>query len=84
MVSELNYMYPVIGSFISDASGLDWVKDNGARPAIVSMSLGGNYSLSLSKAVWRTVSSGIVVMVAAGNEHRDACTTSPANSKKVG
>ncbi|XP_038070954.1 aqualysin-1-like [Patiria miniata] len=72
-----------LGSVSGVMAGLDWIKRNAARPAIASMSLGGNFSLSLSEAIWRTVSSGIVVTVAAGNEHTDACTTSPANSRKA-
>ncbi|XP_022091666.1 uncharacterized protein LOC110979854 isoform X2 [Acanthaster planci] len=72
-----------MGSVSGVIAGLDWVKSNGIRPAIASMSLGGNFSLSLSEAIWKTVSSGIVVTVAAGNEHTDACTVSPANSVKA-
>ena len=48
------------------------------------MSLGGEYSLSITRMVAKLASSGIVVTVAAGNSHDDACKSSPANSKEVG
>jgi subtilisin family serine protease len=67
------------GSLSSVIAGLDWViANNGGNPAVVNLSLGGGASTSLDSAVAKTVSSGISVIVAAGNSNVDACTASPA------
>jgi subtilisin family serine protease len=67
------------GSLSSVIAGLDWViANNGGSPAVVNLSLGGGTSTSLDSAVAKTVSSGIPVIVAAGNSNVDACTSSPA------
>jgi subtilisin family serine protease len=59
-------------------AGLDWVAKNRSGAAVVNMSLGGTASSSLDDAVRRVVASGVQVVVAAGNETVDACTSSPA------
>lgn len=59
-------------------AGLDWVARNRSGAAVVNLSLGGPASSSLDDAVRRVISSGVSVVVAAGNEGKDACTTSPA------
>ena len=53
------------------------------RSAVLSMSLGGEKTLSINAAVDAAVDSGIVVVVAAGNEGSDACSYSPASASKV-
>lgn len=73
------------GSYSSIIAGLQWVlqdvAQNGYWPAVVSMSLGGDFSQSLNDAVATVVSAGIPVAVAAGNEYgADACTKSPASA----
>ena len=50
------------------------------RPAIVSMSLSGGYTQSVNDAVQTLYDSGIPVVVAAGNDRRNACTKSPASA----
>lgn len=59
-------------------AGLDWVAKNRKGPAVVNMSLGGGASASLDDAVRRVVASGVPVVVAAGNDGADACSSSPA------
>jgi subtilisin family serine protease len=59
-------------------AGVDWVTRNAAKPAVANMSLGGGGSTALDSAVSRSIAAGITYAVAAGNEHRDACTFSPA------
>lgn len=61
----------------------DWVMNNGNRPAIGSMSLGGGASSSMDAAVEAMISDGIQVAVAAGNDDEDACGYSPARSSPV-
>lgn len=58
--------------------GVDWVTANAKKPAVANMSLGGTASQALDDAVMRSVASGVVYTVAAGNEGVDACTRSPA------
>jgi subtilisin family serine protease len=60
--------------------GIDWVTGNAKKPAIANMSLGGGASSALDDAVRRSVASGVVYAVAAGNSGADACTQSPARA----
>merc|ERR1712060_818100 len=58
---------------------LDWLATNSVRPAVASMSLGGNGVVAgMRDAVDAAVNSGVVVSVAAGNSNADACGFSPA------
>ena len=50
------------------------------RPAVLSMSLGGDYFRTVNNAVRDLHSSGLFSASAAGNERKDACTKSPASS----
>ncbi|WP_433259910.1 S8 family serine peptidase [Actinosynnema sp. CS-041913] len=59
-------------------AGLDWVATNKVQPAVVNMSLGGLPHDLLDSAVRRTITAGITVVVAAGNDDADACEQSPA------
>ena len=70
------------GSYSGILAGLDWVMaDHGAGvPAVLNMSLGGPASSTLDSAVQSVVNDGITVVVAAGNESKDACTVSPARA----
>ncbi|KAJ9049035.1 proteinase B [Entomophthora muscae] len=69
------------GSISGVISGIDWVVGDhtGATASVLSMSLGGGKMASLNRAVKAAVKSGVVVVVAAGNEDQDACYTSPAS-----
>ena len=72
------------GSWSGVIGGLDWVVEQRAklgRVVIASMSLGGGKSASLNRAVNRAAGEGVIVVVAAGNENKDACTTSPASAE---
>jgi len=51
---------------------------------VANLSLGGPYSSSLNQAVANAVEeSGIVMVVAAGNDNQDACFVSPASEPKA-
>eukprot|EP00057_Strongylocentrotus_purpuratus_P024367 XP_011678841.1 PREDICTED: cuticle-degrading protease-like [Strongylocentrotus purpuratus] len=52
--------------------------DSVGRAAVASMSVGGGASTSLDTAIRELVSSGVPVVVAAGNSNADACNFSPA------
>lgn len=58
---------------------LDFLATEGLRPAVASMSLGGNGVLNAMKtSVDAAVKAGVVVVVAGGNSNSDACGFSPA------
>jgi len=59
--------------------GIDWLILNKQMPAVASMSLGAPmFVAALKPAVDAVVNAGIAVIVAAGNDNKDACTHSPA------
>ncbi len=60
-------------------AGIDWVANSTARPAVANMSLGGGKSTAMNTAVKGAVDKGITMVVAAGNDGRDACNFSPAS-----
>jgi len=63
---------------------LDWIVQNGERPAVVSMSLGfGGTSYAVETAIDESVAAGITVVVSAGNEYDDACQYSPADAQSA-
>jgi len=60
-------------------SALDWMAVNADRPAVASLSLGGDGRLSAAKiAIDGAVAAGIIVVVAAGNEDDNSCKFTPA------
>lgn len=59
--------------------GVDWLILNKQFPAVASMSLGSPMRVAaLKPAMDALVNSGITVVVAAGNDNKDACGHSPA------
>lgn len=68
------------GSDSGVIAGIDWIAANRINPAVVNMSIGGDYSSALNTAVSNLVSSGVFVSVAAGNDGDDACDYSPASA----
>ncbi|MEN9746651.1 MAG: hypothetical protein RL729_1123, partial [Actinomycetota bacterium] len=70
------------GSISGVIAGLEWIASTrtlGER-SVVNMSLGGGASSSLDAAVASLISTGVTVVVAAGNSNVDACTSSPART----
>ena len=67
------------GSYSAIIKGVDWVTKNAVKPAVANMSLGGTNSATLDAAVKRSIASGVVYAVAAGNDNKDACKQSPAS-----
>jgi len=60
-------------------TAIDWVTVNGDKPAVLSMSLGGNGAdPGYTTVIDAAVNNGVVVVVAAGNSNSDACNFSPA------
>ncbi|GIM92350.1 S8 family peptidase [Paractinoplanes toevensis] len=66
------------GAYSDIIAGVNWVTEHAKKPAVANMSLGGTTSKALDDAVNRSIASGVVYTVSAGNDHRDACKQSPA------
>jgi subtilisin family serine protease len=64
-------------------SGMEFVAENGQRPAVVNMSLGGEPHSLLDDAIRRLISSGVPATVAAGNESGNALNSSPGRVEEA-
>jgi len=63
-------------------SGINWVADNAkktGRASVASLSFCGDFSPSLNAAAANLVSSGVTIVVAAGNSNANASDYSPAS-----
>jgi hypothetical protein len=72
------------GTYSQVIAGMEWIlspeNPNSKTQAVVNMSLGGGASSTIDAAVTKLTNSGIVVVVAAGNDNNDACLKSPARA----
>jgi serine protease len=59
-------------------AGIDWVRNNHVKPAVVNMSLGGPAASTIDTATNNLINAGVTVVVAAGNDNANACNFSPA------
>lgn len=67
------------GSWSWSYGALDWLATSNIRPAIASMSLGGQGTQqAMADAVESTTNAGVTVVVAGGNSNSDSCGFSPA------
>lgn len=72
------------GSRSWQISAIDWITSNGERPAVISMSLGGNgVDTSYTRVIGAATDAGVTVVVAGGNSNADACKFSPAFAEKA-
>ncbi|MEV7871934.1 S8 family peptidase [Streptomyces sp. NPDC088124] len=71
------------GTWAGVIAGFDWVAKNAEQPAVMNASLGGSSSTAVDTAVNAVADSGVVPVVAAGNENQNACDVSPAGASKV-
>jgi subtilisin family serine protease len=72
------------GSWSGVIAGINWVIGNHTTSkAVANMSLGGSASTSIDTAITNLVNDGVVTVVAAGNDGRDACKSSPARAPKA-
>jgi subtilisin family serine protease len=68
------------GTWSGVVAGIDWVaQQTDKRPAVANMSLGGGLSSVVNSAVARATAAGVTMVVAAGNDNKDACQFSPAS-----
>jgi subtilisin family serine protease len=68
------------GSYSGVIAGIDWVTadHDPGEPAVANLSLGGPASSAVDAAVRGSIADGVSYTVAAGNESRNACNSSPA------
>ncbi|URM89782.1 S8 family peptidase [Streptomyces sp. MRC013] len=66
------------GTTAGVVAGIDWVTRNAVKPAVANMSLGGGIDSTLDQAVRNSIASGVTYALAAGNDNKDASTSSPA------
>jgi serine protease len=74
------------GSNSGVISGINFVvgKCKGASfRCVINMSIGGGFDSTLNSAVSGAVDNGVVVVVAAGNDGKDACSYSPSSATKA-
>jgi subtilisin family serine protease len=69
-------------------AAMDWIRQNGVKPAVVNMSLGYGNNASVRTAAENLVAAGFTVVAAAGNGDYagtplDACNESPAGAPNV-
>jgi serine protease len=71
------------GGYWSDIAGINHVLSKcsvpGSALCVANMSLGGSKRNAVNKAVAAAVNTGVVMVVAAGNDSFDACNVSPAS-----
>ena len=75
------------GSTATVASGIAWAANDWkarfrgkGRGGVISMSLGGGADRAMDKASKAASDAGLIVVVAAGNDNKNACSTSPARA----
>ncbi|MFF3291438.1 S8 family peptidase [Streptomyces sp. NPDC003023] len=71
------------GTLSGVIAGMDWVAANAKQPAVLNASLGGNKSTAVNNAADALAASGVLPVVAAGNEAQNACNVSPASAEGV-
>ncbi len=67
------------GSTSNIIAGINWITTNAVRPAVANLSFGGALNSSIDSAVKASISTGIVYVIAAGNDNTDANNVSPAH-----
>ncbi|MGW3327061.1 S8 family peptidase [Streptomyces virginiae] len=71
------------GAWSGIIAGFDWVARNARQPAVLNASLGGDRSTAVNNAVTAVSDRGVLPVIAAGNDNRDACQVSPASAARV-
>ncbi|WP_327232584.1 S8 family peptidase [Streptomyces sp. NBC_01317] len=64
-------------------AGLDWVAKNAVQPAVLNASLGGDTSPALNAAATALSEAGVLPVLSAGNDAKNACGASPASADRV-
>ncbi|GAA2620573.1 S8 family peptidase [Actinomadura fulvescens] len=71
------------GPMSNVVAAVRWLRGHAVKPAVANISVGGPKSPALNTAVANLSRSGVFVAVAAGNDDKPACHTSPAGAAGV-
>ncbi|WP_374774604.1 S8 family peptidase [Streptomyces sp. NBC_01310] len=71
------------GTWSGIIAGMDWVAKNAKQPAVLNGSLGGDRSAAVNDAATALSDAGVLPVIAAGNDAKDACNVSPASAARV-
>lgn len=71
------------GSTAGVLAGFDWVATAARQPAVLNASIGGAASPAIDEAANTVADRGVLPVVAAGNDAKDACDASPARAAKA-
>ncbi|XP_071828660.1 uncharacterized protein [Apostichopus japonicus] len=71
------------GSWAAIINGMEWVAQNGNRPAVASMSLGGGSTRSVNEGLAGLFDAGVLSTVSAGNDNSNSCFKSPAGAPQA-
>lgn len=71
------------GTWSGIIAGMDWVAKNAKQPAVLNGSLGGDKSAAVNDAATALSDAGVLPVIAAGNDAKDACNVSPASAARV-
>ena len=89
-VAEQATIYPVRisgcnGTVSASAAiaGLDWVRVNHVKPAVVNLSFSWPVRSDIDNAVTSLINAGVVVVTSAGNNNADACSYSPKRVSSI-
>ncbi|MFI7178440.1 S8 family peptidase [Streptomyces spororaveus] len=71
------------GAWSGIIAGFDWIARNAQQPAVLNASLGGDRLEAVNAAATAVSDRGVLPVIAAGNDNRDACRVSPASAARV-
>ncbi|MDA5279023.1 S8 family serine peptidase [Streptomyces sp. NPDC054904] len=71
------------GAWSGIIAGFEWVARNAQQPAVLNASLGGGRLDAVNNAATAVSDRGVLPVIAAGNDNRDACQVSPASAARV-
>ncbi|MFF6888958.1 S8 family peptidase [Streptomyces sp. NPDC012421] len=71
------------GSYSGIIAGLDWVARNAQQPAVLNGSLGGGFSQAVNDAANNLSRAGVLPVISAGNDAKNAENYSPASAERV-
>ncbi|PIK55735.1 putative cuticle-degrading serine protease isoform X1 [Apostichopus japonicus] len=71
------------GTWAAIINGMEWVAQNGNRPAVASMSLGGGSTRSVNEGLAGLFDAGVLSTVSAGNDNSNSCFKSPAGAPQA-
>jgi subtilisin family serine protease len=69
-----------VGQLFYLIHAIDWITENGVKPAVANLSVGTGFSQTVNDAIARSTAAGFSYVAGAGNSSADACNFSPASA----